>query len=231
MRKTLLGLSVAGLALAGASVAFAQHGERPNPDSNGDGVVTLAEMKAHGAEMFAKLDTNGDGVLNQADRPDRGAEMFEKADANGDGELTPEEMKAAHEARKERWEARRAEHAEQREDRMAERFAAADTDKSGGLSQDELRAMHEARGERGEGMGHRRGDRPGGKGGAMMMLRMADTNGDKTVTRAEFDSAIAAHFAKMDADGNGSVSTAEMEAAHKAMRERMREHHEAQSQG
>jgi Ca2+-binding EF-hand superfamily protein len=234
MRKTLLGLSVAGLALAGASVAFAQHGERPNPDGNGDGVVTLAEMKAHGAEIFAKLDTNSDGVLNQTDRPDRpdrGAGMFEKADANGDGELSPEEMKAAHEARKERWEARRAEHAEQREDRMAEHFAAADTDKSGGLSQDELRAMHDARGERGEGMGHRRDDRHGGKGGPMMMLRMADANGDKTVTRAEFDSAIAAHFAKMDSDGNGSVSKAEMEAAHMAMRERMRDHHEAQSQG
>ncbi|QKG70729.1 EF-hand domain-containing protein [Erythrobacter mangrovi] len=229
MRKTFLGISVAALALAGATTVLAQHGERHNPDADGDGTVTLAEMQAHGADMFAKMDTNGDGVLNDADRSAHGAGMFAKADANGDGELTPDELKAAHEARMERREARHADRAENREARMAEHFAMADTDKSGGLSEDELRAMHAARGEHRDGKRHR-GTGHGGHGGSSMMLHMADTDGDKAVTRAEFDGAIATHFAKMDTDGNGSVSQAERQAAHKAMRERMREHHGAHSE-
>lgn len=228
MRKTYLGISVAALALTGATVALAQHGERHNPDTNGDGTITLAEMQAHGAEMFARMDANGDGVLDEADRGAHGSDMFAKADTNGDGELSPDELKAAHVARMEHREARRAERTEQREGRMAEHFAKADTDKSGGLSQDELRAMHEARGEHREGKRRHGGEHRGG-GGAKMMMHMADTDGDKAITRAEFDNAIATHFAKMDADGDGSVSQAEREAAHKAMRERMREHHGAHS--
>lgn len=220
MRKTILTLTAAAVATTGAAIAYAQHGGHPNPDANGDGVIALAEMKTHANELFAKMDTNGDGTINADDRQAHHQEKFAEADANKDGELSQAEMKAMHEARKERREERRAAKAENREARMAEHFAKMDTDKSGGLSEAELRAMHEARGERrgGEGMHNGKRGKHGKGGGAHMMLKMADANGDKSITRAEFDSALAAHFAKADADGNGSISAEEHTAARQAMR-------------
>lgn len=51
---------------------------------------------------------------------------------------------------------------------------------------------------------------------------IADANQDGQVSKAEFDSARANQFAKMDADKNGQVSAAEMQAHHEAMKaERM----------
>ena len=230
MRKTILTLSAAAVALAGASLANAQRGDRPNPDANGDGVATMAEVREHGSQMFAKLDVNGDGVINAEDRQAHHAERFAKADTDGDGELSQAEMKAMHEARKERRTERREARAGKREGRMAERFAKMDTDNSGGLSQDELRAMHEARGERHEGRRGGKHDKRGGHGmrGAHMMLKMADANGDKSVTRAEFEAGLAAHFAKVDADGNGAISAEERKAAHQAMRAERKSKRQAQ---
>lgn len=230
MRKTVLILSVAAVALTGTGIAYAQHGAHPDPDANGDGVTTLAETRSHGTALFARMDANGDGVINADDRQAHHREKFAEADTNGDGELSQAEMKAMHEARKERREERRAAKAETRAARMADRFAKADSDNSGGLSEAELRAMHEARserrGEKGEG---RRGMRGHGKGdGAHRMLRMADANGDKAVTRAEFDTALATHFAKADADGNGSITAEERTAARKAMRAEWKAKRQAQ---
>lgn len=46
-------------------------------DTNGDGLVSLAEFKAyHNAKLealFKKMDRNGDGMLSPADRPTGGA--------------------------------------------------------------------------------------------------------------------------------------------------------------
>lgn len=44
----------------------------PNPDANGDGVVTRAEYEASTLAMFAKLDANGDGVLTKGEGGKRG---------------------------------------------------------------------------------------------------------------------------------------------------------------
>ena len=112
--------------------------------------------------------------------------MFARMDANGDGVLDQSD----------------------REARQDERFAKADTDGNGQLSREEIKAAQEQRAakmrERKGAMAERGGDRRGhevrgmgGKGGrGMMMLRAADTNGDKTITRAEFDAAAAKRFAK-----------------------------------
>ena len=100
---------------------------------------------------------------------------------------------------------------------MAERFAKLDTDGSGGVSAEEMAAKREARGER-AGKG-KRGMRGGhGMRGGGMMMRMADTNGDGSITRAEFDAALEARFAKMDANGDGVVTQDERKAARDAMR-------------
>ena len=209
MNKTFLTLSAAVLALTGTA-AIAQHRGGENPDTDGDGRITLAEMQATSAQRFARMDANGDGVLNADDRAAVGAEMFAQADTDGNGELTAAEMKAAHEARKanrpERGDRadRRGTRGGDRSARMAEHFAKADTDKSGGLSQTELAAMHEARGERGK-----RGGRDGKRGGMHMS---ADTNGDQAISRAEFDASVEARFAKLDTNGDGAISAEEREA-------------------
>lgn len=202
MKKTAIGFSAAALALAGT--AALSQGPMGKVDTDGDGSVTRAEMASHGAAMFARMDANGDGVINAEDRAARRAEMFAKADTNGDGELSQAEMEARRDARMERREARA--------ERMAERFANMDTDNSGGLTQEEMQVNREARGKRGH-----HGKR-GGRRGGMMMLRMADADGDKSITRAEFDAAQAAHFARIDTNGDGTITAAEREAAHQKMR-------------
>ena len=80
MNKTILALSAAALALTGTT-AIAQHRGAHNPDTDGNGSVTLTEMQAASAERFARMDANGDGVINAADRQARGAQMFARADA------------------------------------------------------------------------------------------------------------------------------------------------------
>lgn len=219
MNKPFLTLSAAALALTGTAALAQLGGPMPKPDANGDGTVTRAEMQAHGNAMFAKMDANSDGVINDADRALQRQKMFAEADSNRDGELSASEMQAMRDKRMERREEQRAARAGAREDRAAKFFERLDTDKSGGLSQAELAAAHDAmgkRGKRGEGRRGMRGVRGGG--GPQMMLRLADTNGDKAITRAEFDSALAARFAKADTNGDGAISAAEHEAARKSMR-------------
>lgn len=219
MKKSVLGLSIAALALGASAAALADHhGDDRGPDADGDGVMTLKEVTAHSAQRFAHMDTDGNGVIDAADHAARKAGHFAKIDADGNGEVSKAEMQAAHEARR----AQMAERGEQKHDAM---FAKLDTDKSGGVSESEFAAMHGAREGHGkmDGMmrgGHAegRGGHAEGRGGGMHMLKMADSNGDGAVTRAEFDAAVTAHFASADKDGSGSISKEEREAAHAAMR-------------
>ncbi len=46
----------------------ARGAERPNPDTNGDGVVTRDEFGARALERFAAMDSNGDGTVTKAER-------------------------------------------------------------------------------------------------------------------------------------------------------------------
>lgn len=218
MKKITLALSAAALALTGGTfVLAAQDKTRPDPDTNSDGQVTLAEMQAHGDAMFARMDVNGDGTINAADREARHAAKFAAADTDKDGELSQAEMQAMRESRREN-------RAERREARMAEHFAAMDADKSGGVSQAEMQARHEARGERKRGGHH--GMR-GGRHGGMMMFGMADADGDKAVTRAEFNAALQARFARVDTNGDGVIGPAEHSAAREAMRTEWKARREA----
>ena len=60
---------------------------------------------------------------------------------------------------------------------------------------------------------------PGHRGAAMMMH--ADANHDGVITRAEAMAEADARFAKLDTDGDGQVTAAEMQARRSAMRDRM----------
>lgn len=231
MRKLTFTLSAAALAIGGAGLAYANQHATPHGGSHGgpmtaadtdnDGVITRAEIKTHSASRFAQMDGNSDGVVNSEDREANRAERFSAADSDGDGELSAEEMSAARQAR-------HAKHSERRAMRQAKRFEQIDTDNSGGISQTEMAAAKQARGaDRGERRGKRGEMHHSGHHGkrhmAMRMLRNADIDGDKSVTRAEFDAAVEVHFARVDTDGSGSITAEERKAAMAAMKEQMQQ--------
>lgn len=184
----------------------------------GGGAVATAVIAAAVAYAapghMGKADTDGDGSISKAEVTAMATAHFAKMDANNDGQIDAADREAKHKAH----------------------FAAMDTDKNGSISETEFAAAHaarmEKRGEPGEGPmgmeGHRKGHgghdghRGGHKGGGMMMLKMADANGDKAITKAEMNAAIDAHFTKADTDKDGKISSAEHDAARKAMHERMK---------
>ena len=117
MKKIVLGslavAAVAGLAFGVANAdsrgagPMGAMGERPTfqeLDSDGDGGITIAEVKARSAARFAENDTNGDGKLSAeeltaavaaraAERAAAGmARMIEWRDSDGDGMLSQAEM-------------------------------------------------------------------------------------------------------------------------------------------
>jgi Ca2+-binding EF-hand superfamily protein len=237
-RFTLAAAAVALACVSGATFASAQPGEGPRGD------MTRAAFLERTGKMFERMDLTGDGQLDAADRAAAQAQRFGKLDADGNGEVSKTEMQAAHEARKAKMAERMAKREARAAQMMDRRFAMLDKDGSGGVSQAEMAAAREQRGEmkrerkgpggearegrtgqRGERMAEGRGKR-GGKAGpgaghgrkGMMheLARRADVNQDRIVTRAEFDTAVAAHFAQMDADGNGTVTAAERKAARAA---------------
>lgn len=118
-----------------AMMAHAGEGKkhRYNPDLNGDGVVTTAEMLEQRQTKFAKMDLNGDGYVTQAETAELKAQMdakrekmrsekakahFAKADTNGDGMISVEEFASKSE----------------------ERIKLLDADGNGEISREEMRA-------------------------------------------------------------------------------------------
>lgn len=100
------------LTVLSAGVALAQPG-MPNPDTNGDGKVTLAEFKASRAALLMRGDANKDGKLSKAEveaamaargggrgpgGPGAGG-MFGMLDANKDGFIARAEIEKASERR------------------------------------------------------------------------------------------------------------------------------------
>ena len=149
-------LFLASFAVAAfATLAHAQPpggGEPPNPDTDRDGKVTLAEFKAANAarqtRMFARMDTNKDGRITAAEmdasrkraeaegrgppagaRPGGGGPggLMMRLDTNKDGAISKTEMSAMTE----------------------QRFRMSDTNSDGWLSKGELLMMR--RGMRGPG--------------------------------------------------------------------------------
>lgn len=59
------------------------------------------------------------------------------------------------------------------------------------------------------------------------MFKALDADGDGSVTRAEAEAGIAAHFAKIDANSDGYVTREEMQAHHEAQRAEMKARWEA----
>ena len=206
MKKKMTLLTL-GAALIAVPVLAAPGGDRNMGDANKDGVLTRAEAEAHAKAMFVKLDVNKDGKLDQADRAARHAEkraqMFDRLDVNKDGSISKAEWDqadAARQAKRAEWKAKRGERAGA-PGNGAERHA--------------MRGHHG--GKRGGHGGH------GGPGGWMK----ADANGDKAISRAEFDAAAMARFTRLDSNADGAISAAERDAA-KAERKQRREQRRGQ---
>ena len=135
------------------------------------------------------------------------AERFAKMDANKDGKLDASD--------------RAARHAEM----QAKMFERLDADKDGSISKaewdqhgaDRAAKRGEKRADAGAGDGKRgmRGHH-GGHGG--MMAGRADTDGDKAVSLAEFQTAALARFDAADANKDGQVTAEERQAQRGAWR-------------
>ena len=96
MNSLKLGLTLAA-ALAIGGVALAEQGSAPmgaGPMASGMATVTRAQMQAHSAQMFDRLDANRDGKIDQADREARQAAMFERIDADHNGQISKAEFTA-----------------------------------------------------------------------------------------------------------------------------------------
>lgn len=155
----------------------------------------------------AKLDTDGNGQVTRAEAQAAANAAWTRMDANRDGKLDAADRAA----------------------RQSARFDRIDADKNGAISRAEFEAMHQNRGMKRAGMagheGHKMGPghkMGGGKGrgghGLMAMGKMADTNNDGAVSRAEFDAGVAKHFAMVDANNDGTITKDERQAARQKMR-------------
>ncbi len=201
------------------------------------------------AEHFQKLDQDGDGAITEADltalrSAHLAAFLSHVADGDDDGDLTAAELDAWFAARDTTGDGRldladfEGEEEKGRMHRHHHRVGEAlDADGDGGVEPSELReviarfdadrdgtlseaerpevAMRHMR--HGRGFGHR-----GGHGAHGEMLRKIDGDGDGTITRAEWDAAVAAHhpegapdraaehFEKLDTNGDGVLTGDEL---------------------
>lgn len=168
------------------------------------GVAAYAAQGDHG-----KWDGDGNGTISKQEALAMAAAHFAKMDADGNGVLNADDRKA----------------------KQKEHFAKIDSNGDGAISEDEFMARHAMHDENKDGYGKKRFRKRDsadahhmGGGRALAMLAKADKDGDRSVTRAEFDAAVAEHFAKVDKDGNGEISAEERRAAHEAMGRMHRRH-------
>ena len=189
-------LSVAAVGGIGATAhAFMDHKGPMRADTNGDGVVSRSEFFAAAEARFKAKDANSDRVLAGDEMQDRRG-RFARLDTNNDGKLSFAEQAAGTTAL----------------------FARLDADGDGKLTPEEL----------GPGRKHgRRGgdradlaqgpDRAAGPGGGLMLARI-DTNGDGKITREAMRAQADQRFDRLDANKDGVIDQAEMQAMMGKMR-------------
>lgn len=207
MKKFAIGLSLAALAVAGTAMAEQVWG----PGHQRDATVTRADALARSAQMFDRLDVNKDGKLDPADREAMKAAMFDKIDSNHDGQISRVEFIAMRPG-------------------MGPGPMGGHPMGGPGMGEGHMGGPGDGPKMGGDHMGGDHMAGPGMRGGhggrhgmgGMMLMHMADANKDGAVSKAEFTSAAATRFDGADSNHDGSLTPAERQAAHQAMRERMR---------
>ncbi|MBJ7498511.1 MAG: hypothetical protein JHC57_02020 [Sphingopyxis sp.] len=149
---------------------------------------TRAEVQTKAAEMFARMDVNKDGKLDAADRAAKRAEMQAKMFERLDADKDGSISKAE-------WDQHGADRAAKRGEKRADAGAAGEGKRHG------MRGHHGKRG------GHHG-----------MMMGKADTDGDKAISQAEFQTAALARFDAADANKDGQVTPEERKAQRGAWR-------------
>ena len=156
------------------------------PGADGNAVQTRADAQARATQMFAKMDANKDGKLDATDRAaqraERQAKRFASLDADGNGSISKAE-----------WDKHGADRAAKRAERGEKRTEAGEA----------------GDGKRHHGMRGGHGKRGGHHG---MMMSKADTDGDKAISQAEFQTAALARFDAADANKDGQVTAEERQA-------------------
>lgn len=155
--------------------------------------VASAQARPAGGGAFGILryDANENGQLTYQEYSEGLRAQFAEIDGNGDGVSTPDERKAAREAR--------------RSEGQTARFAALDTNGDGQVSGEEFAAMSERRGDGkrdGRGAGGRRGDRGGERG-----MRQENVSYD------QFSERGLERFGEIDANGDQVIDQSELHAA------------------
>ncbi len=159
--------------------------------ADGNAVQTRADAQARATQMFAKMDANKDGKLDATDRAAQRAERQAKTFASLDADGNGSISKAE-------WDKHGADRAAKRAERGEKRAAA---------------------GEAGEGKRHGMRGGHGKRGGHHgMMMGKADTDGDKAISQAEFQTAALARFDAADANKDGQVTPEERQAQRGAWR-------------
>ncbi|MES1929870.1 hypothetical protein SADO_11459 [Salinisphaera dokdonensis CL-ES53] len=165
------------------------------------GITTAQAKPMHDkGEMFTALDADNNGELSQQELSNMRETMakmrFDAADTNSDGEIDKDEFMAK---------------AEQRAERM---FTHMDKDENGMLDADEAQPPHHGK-HHGQHHGKKRhGDHD-----------KSDKSGDREHAKGKRHGKM---LERMDSDGNGSVSKAEWDSAMERHQERREEMKDAQ---
>ena len=209
------------------AVACSGTGETPKDQLAASGTALSAQERDQA--FLERFDSNKDGKLQVAELPERMRGHLADADNDKDGVLSPGELAAAHQKRQEAHFARLDADGDGKipvatlpsdlPEHVRQRIAAADTDKDGTVTRAEFAALpppkHEA---------HEHGRHHGGvgakhfEGGPGGFLKKLDANGDGTVTVAELPSDLPApmreRLAAADSNKDGVLSKDELAAAH-----------------
>ena len=187
--KKKISLLTLGAALIAVPVLAAPGGARG--DADGNGTLTRAEAEAHATQMFARMDANKDGKIDAADRTAKRAEMQAKMFERIDADKDGSISRAE-------WDQHGADRAGKRAESGDKRTEAGEGRKG---------KRHAMRGHHGKRGGHH-----------AMMMGKADTDGDKAISQAEFQTAALARFDAADANSDGQVTADERQAQRAAWR-------------
>lgn len=165
------------------------------------GGAAVAQQASQDPPRVARADTDGDGRLSKSEFVDGRVARLTAQDVDGDGTVSAAEMQAGREAR-------RAEGADRA-------FARMDSDGNGAVTRAEFDAVRADRGERRAERGERRGGRGMHRGG-----RRGPGMDRGPVVIAEAQARAEQGFARLDANGDGYVTTDEHQAQRADRRER-----------